>query len=143
MNKSILRLSVLASLFLIAMTINSCSDADQQKGQSINNGMALFETNCSACHQKDGAGLAQLYPPLKNSTYFKANFAKLPCIIRNGLKGSIQVNGNTYDQYMPGIASLSPAEIADISNYVMNNFNEMNKYTNVDEVNKTLASCPQ
>jgi len=105
--------------------------------------MALFETNCSACHQKDGNGLAQLYPPLKNSTYFKANFEKLPCIIRNGLKGSITVNGNTYDSYMPGIASLSPAEIADISNYVRNSFNGLNQYTNTDEVNKTLATCVQ
>jgi mono/diheme cytochrome c family protein len=134
---------MLFSLFSITLFWNSCSDGDQQKGESINNGMNLFVTNCSACHQKDGLGLAQLYPPLKNSSYFKVNYAKLPCIIRNGLKGSITVNGNTYDQYMPGIASLTPAEIADISNYVMNNFNSMNQYTKEDEVSKTLASCTQ
>ena len=94
MNKSSLQFLMLISLVSITLFWNSCSDGDQQKGESINNGMNLFVTNCSACHQKDGLGLAQLYPPLKNSSYFKVNYAKLPCIIRNGLKGPITVNGN-------------------------------------------------
>jgi len=130
-------------LAVLGLFFSACSDGEAEKSQSINNGLNLFVTNCSACHQKDGAGLATLYPPLKNSSYFKANFAKLPCIIHNGLKGSVSVNGSTYDSYMPGIPSLSAAEIADISNYLMNNFNQMNKYTTADEVTKTLASCPQ
>jgi len=128
-------------VLIIALGLNACGGNDQGKGESINNGMALFKTNCSACHQTDGGGLAGLYPPLKNSDYFKANHAKLPCIIRNGLNGEITVNGVKFDQQMPGIGSLSPAEIADISNYVMNNFNELNTYTNTDEVTKTLSTC--
>ena len=139
--KKTLKVFALLLIFMGCFLIYSCSDGESGKGQSINNGMALYKTNCSACHQENGAGLASLYPPLNNSDYFKANHGRLPCIIRNGLKGVIQVNGVSYDQQMPGIGSLTPEEITDISNYVMNNFNQMNKYTNVDEVTKALSSC--
>ncbi len=130
----------IAFMLLISFII-SCSNGDGEKGQSINNGMSLYKTNCSACHQEDGGGLAALYPPLKNSDYLKVNYSKIPCIIRNGLQASIKVNGQAYEQQMLGIASLTPEEITDISNYVMNNFNQMDTYTNAKEVSKTLKTC--
>ncbi len=141
MNRKITLILLSFIAMLIFSSIFYSCGSDQGKGQSINNGLALFKTNCSACHQEDGNGLASLYPPLNNSDYFKKNRTRLPCIIRNGLNGSIKVNGVVYDQQMPGIGSLSPEEIADISNYVSNNFNRMDSYTNPDEVSKVLSSC--
>lgn len=122
--------------------LSACSGGDsQKKAESINAGMTLFKTNCSACHQENGEGIAQLYPPLQGSDLLKATPARIACIVHNGLNGKIVVNGIDYNQVMPGLSGLSQQEVADISNYVLNNFNHLDTYLDADAVTKQWASC--
>lgn len=81
-------------------------------------GERLYERHCANCHQQNGMGLGRLYPPLKNSEYLKKDPAELAGIIRNGIDGSIRVNGNEYDQPMAGNPTLTDLEIAEILTYI-------------------------
>jgi len=122
--------------------LSACSGgASQKKAESINAGLALFKTNCSACHQENGEGIAQLYPPLQGSDLLKGNPAQIACIIHNGLNGKLIVNGVEYNQMMPALAGLTPQESADIANYVLNNFNHLDTYMDADLVSKQWAKC--
>lgn len=83
-------------------------------------GKALYENYCGNCHQSDGEGLGKLIPPLKNADYFKASIPRTVWIMRNGLEGDILVNGQVYNQPMPGNTELTPLELAQISSYLYN-----------------------
>ena len=85
-------------------------------------GKLLYATYCSNCHQRDGTGLAKLYPPLANSDYLMADVSRAACIVRNGQEGSIEVNGIEYNLKMTGLAELKPLEIAEILTYVTNSW---------------------
>jgi mono/diheme cytochrome c family protein len=102
--------------------INACSDTELVSMKRLNNGVKLYEKHCSNCHQADGSGLAQLIPPLKGSDYLAKHALDLPCMIKNGMSGSLQVNGVNYNQAMPANKILSAEDIADICVYVWQKF---------------------
>lgn len=104
-------------------------------------GMELYNTYCAACHQKNGKGLASLYPPLAESDYLMDDLARAACIIKNGQTEEIVVNGQTYNQMMPGVGSLTPLEIAEILTYITNEWGNSKGLTGVKEVEKWLKEC--
>lgn len=104
-------------------------------------GRQLYMTHCSSCHQPDGKGLAKLFPPLAGSDYLDAHFEEVPCIIRNGIKGEVTVNGVVYNQPMPGIPSLKPLDIAEITTYIYNSWGQEKGIVNVKDVEKMLEGC--
>ena len=93
--------------------------------QYFNNGRRIYLDNCSNCHQKDGTGLARLYPPIKDSDYFKENPERTVCIIRNGQTGEIVVNGMSFNQPMPANPELSNLEIAELTTYLYGMWGEV------------------
>lgn len=73
---------------------------------------------CATCHQQNGEGLANAYPPLAGSEYVTGEPARLVAIILHGLQGPITVKGAQYNALMPGLASqLSNEQIAAIATY--------------------------
>ena len=109
---------------------------------NYSDGQFLYKTVCANCHMDDGSGLIGLIPPLANSDYLKENQQNLPCIIRHGLKGQINVNGKQFGgQEMTGILVLTDVEITNICNYVNTNFNNNNKVLSLQEVKTTLENC--
>ena len=111
--------------------------------QYIVEGRDLYLQNCSNCHQKDGKGLGRLYPPLNQSDYMVDNVDNVICLIKNGISGEIVVNGQKYGQPMPGIAELTPLEIAEITTYVYNVWELKEGLIDVKKVEKTLEGCGQ
>lgn len=83
-------------------------------------GKILYENYCANCHQKDGAGLGKLIPPLFESDYMLEDIGRTARIIKNGQKGEIVVNGQIYNQAMPANAKLTNLEIAQIMTYLYN-----------------------
>lgn len=114
-------------LFLILfLLVNSCIE-NQFQNNTVNlaSGYQLYEKNCSNCHQTDGSGLANLYPPLLNADFIKNNPTVIDSIIKYGQKGSIQVNGIEYNLPMPNFNKLSDFEIKQITSYVLVKFNKL------------------
>lgn len=134
-------------LLLASIVILSCGD--QQRGndeqnklrQYIVQGEKLYLLHCANCHQKDGSGLAALFPPLNKSDFLDKNKMQVPCIIRNGLAGAIVVNGKTFNQPMKAIPQLTDLEIAEITTYVLNNWGRNEGIVDVNATAKLLQAC--
>jgi len=106
------------------------------------NGKRLYIDHCSNCHQKDGSGLVRLYPPIDNSDYLKSDPERTICIIRNGLKGEIFVNGISFNQPMPENTKLSNLEIAELVTYLYGAWGNQHTLVKAEEVSEILKRCP-
>jgi cytochrome c551 len=124
-------------LALLLLYIFSCSDESPYK-----QGKKLYTLHCANCHMDQGEGLGALYPPLNQSDYLAINRNDLPCLIRNGLKGEILVNGLVYDLEMPGIPQLTEVEINNLLNYIFTAWDNELEPLQIKEVQKTLSTCP-
>lgn len=91
------------------------------KEERIAKGKQVYVSNCQACHQADGNGIPNSFPPLAKSDYIKGNSSKAISAVVNGLTGQITVNGKSYNSIMPK-QSLSDDEVANVVTYILNNF---------------------
>ena len=82
-------------------------------------GAALFASNCAACHQASGLGVAAVFPPLKGNPVVLARDAKpLELVLLHGLQGKA-IDGVAYPGQMPAFqAQLSDQDLADVATYV-------------------------
>jgi cytochrome c551 len=124
----------------------SCAGGEKEGSskfrQYYNQGEQLYEQHCSNCHQPTGKGLGRIYPPLDSSDYMEKNFESVICLIRNGKKGELIVNGKNFNQPMPGIAVLTDLEIAEITTYIYNTWQHKRGIVEVKEVSSVLDRCP-
>ena len=128
-------------IFLLALSATACQNAEELKTeQYFAEGYQLYTSNCANCHQANGNGMANLYPPLTGSPSLKDK-ALLACIIKSGMKGDISVNGKKFDRPMPANPKLMELEIAEIITYVEMKWNKDSVYTTTEFVNKTLQMC--
>jgi len=79
---------------------------------------------------ENGEGMEAVYPPVAKTDYVQ-DVQKNIDIILNGQNGAITVNGKQYDGSMDPMNYLSDKEIADVLNYVRNNWD--NKYPMITE----------
>ncbi len=135
-------LTALSSALVLMLVTSACQDPEEIKREKyITEGIRLYQLNCTNCHQKDGAGLGSLYPPLAKSDYL-ANKNTVICLIRNGQQGSIVVNGKRYNRVMPAQVQLSDLEVAEITTYVYNKWGDETTISGVKDISKVLVTCP-
>lgn len=89
---------------------------------AIKRGQKVYESTCIVCHQKNGAGVPRLNPPLVKTKYVLGDKAQLAQIVLKGLNQPIEVEGETYNNVMPSFAQLTDEQIADVLTYVRNSF---------------------
>ena len=106
-------------------------------------GKQLYLTHCANCHQKDGSGLAQLYPPLAKSDYLMSDLKRAACIVKNGIEGEMVVSGRTFNQPMPGLPDLTPIEVAEIVTYVSNSWGNEAGISSTRDVSIWLKKCEE
>ena len=106
-------------------------------------GEALYKIHCENCHMQDGKGLKSLIPPLANTTYLTTFRDQIPCILRNGITGQIMVDGMDYNQPMPGNEQLSETDIANLINFIGNNWGNKTPFITPDSVKYYLTNCPK
>jgi mono/diheme cytochrome c family protein len=130
-------------ILLVACTKNDSAKhaASVKNRQYFVQGEQLYATHCSNCHQKNGSGLGLLYPPLNKSDYMDQNFESVVCLIRYGIKGEVVVNGKKFNKEMPGIASLSDLEIAEITTYIYNSWEHHRDSILIQDVTRILNNC--
>lgn len=85
-------------------------------------GKVLFNGTCSTCHQPDGKGIENVFPPLASSDFLMADKIRSIHIVLNGLTGPVRVNGKDFNSVMPAMSQLNDDEIANILTYVRNAF---------------------
>lgn len=142
MRKLFLSSLIIGTLIGVLITVQACQpNVSIETAQYAVNGQKLYTTHCQNCHGAKGEGLGQLYPPLTDSIFLNKHRNQLACIVKNGMKGSIEVSGKKFDNEMPGIPQLNNVEIAYILTYVTTTFgNSTTTYTQ-EEVAKSIASC--
>jgi nitrite reductase (NO-forming) len=86
--------------------------------QQIKAGEQLFSGTCSVCHQGNGQGIENVFPPLAGSDLLAATPKRAVQIALNGLSGPLTVNGKVYNSVMPPMSQLNDDEIANILTYV-------------------------
>lgn len=119
----------------------SCQTAEKIKfEQYYIAGAQIYLTNCANCHQKDGLGLKNLYPPIKNSDFLNDKNSMI-CLIKNGLSGEIKVGGKIYNQPMPANPHLQDLDIAELLTFINKEFRNEEKFITTEEVNKILKEC--
>lgn len=137
-----MRLSVIIALAVAICT--ACTNNSPERDQKLNEnwGANLFKTRCANCHQENGAGLANLYPPIAQSDFLTdANRKKVICLIKNGYNGELVVNGKTYNQAMPANTDMSDEAIAAIATYIYKDFAQKNIEIIPLEVQQSLSEC--
>jgi cytochrome c oxidase subunit II len=87
-----------------ALAQDSPSNADL-----ISAGQAVYETNCSSCHQKNGGGMPPVFPALTGSAVIKGDINAQANLVMGG-KGSMPAFGG----------KLTPVELAQVITYTRN-----------------------
>ena len=85
-------------------------------------GARVYQQNCLACHQADGAGVPSLYPPLQRTSWVRGDEGRLIRLLLNGMRGPINVKGVTYSQVMTPHDFLSDRHLAAVLTYVRSHF---------------------
>lgn len=139
--------SIIAVLSVaIVMIVSACSakrgeDSSVKFEQYYVQGQDLYLKHCANCHQPDGAGLGLVFPPLNKSDFMDNNLEQVLCLMKYGLQGEVTVNGNIYNQAMPGVPSLTDLEVAEIATYIYNTWEHKRGIVPVQEATSALEAC--
>ena len=110
------------------------------KTQQIAAGKVLYNGTCSVCHQNNGEGLPDVFPPLAKSDFLMADKERAIDVVLNGLTGKVTVNGKPYNSVMPPMSQLTNDEVANILTFVMNNWGNEGGVVTAGEVAKVRAT---
>ncbi len=132
---------ILIFLFFCSSCNRAHSDRSVKFQQYYAQGEVLYVKYCSNCHQKSGKGLGLVYPPLNPSDYLEKNFNSVLCQMKYGKKGEMIVNGENYNQPMPGVRSLTELEIAEIATYIYNTWGQQRDLVEITEVQRAMEKC--
>ena len=110
------------------------------KEQQAKAGAVLFNGTCSVCHQANGEGLPDVFPPLAKSDYLVADTTRAIGVVLNGLSGKVTVNGKNYDSVMPPMSQLTDDEVANILTFVNTSWGNDGRAVSAEEVAKIRAT---
>lgn len=105
------------------------------KAEQIEAGKKIYMQACFACHQTNGEGVANAFPPLAKSDYLNADPARSIGVLLKGLSGEIVVNGKKYNSIMPS-QQLSDEEVAHVLTYVYNSWGNNGTVVSPKDVQK-------
>jgi len=111
------------------------------KDEQVTLGKNVFESNCLACHQSNGEGVPNAFPPLAKSDFLNADHNRAIGILLNGRSGPITVNGKNFDSVMPAIA-LNDDQIANVLTYVLNSFGNNGGQVTPSQVKTQRKTAP-
>jgi len=125
---------IFCSIVAFTLFFSSCG------GEQYMQGKRLYKAHCADCHGDAGDGLGKLIPPLAGADYLRDNQQLLPCLLINGMKGEVTVNGSTYNQDMPG-QKYSSVQITNIINYINHAWENDYGVISLPQVETKLLEC--
>lgn len=97
-------------------------DRDLMVAASQGTGAEIYLAQCATCHQGQGGGVPGTFPPLTDSDWVSGDKDRLIATVLHGLQGPIEINGELYDELMPGYAFLDDEDIAALLTFVRSSF---------------------
>lgn len=119
--------------------VEQTPNVQQQASGPEHPGKAVFTKYCLACHQSDGSGVPGMHPPLIQGSWVGKDPKELVAIMMKGLSGKIEVNGETFNGFMPSQAQLTDEEIADVLSYIRSSFGNNFEPVNASFVKKVRS----
>jgi nitrite reductase (NO-forming) len=101
----------------------------------IADGKSIYSTTCFACHQPNGEGLPNAFPPLAKSDFLNADVDRAIGIVIHGKTGEMTVNGKKYNSVMTA-QTLTDDEIANVLTYVYSTWGNSKKEVTKEMVTK-------
>lgn len=108
------------------------------KEERIESGKKLYATICAACHQPNGQGLPNQFPPLAESDFLNADKNRAIRTLIHGRQGEIVVNGKKFNNSMPSFP-FSDEDIANALTFVYYSFGNSGKVVTAQEVHTLRA----
>lgn len=81
-------------------------------------GKAVYNMTCIACHQPEGQGMVNAFPPLDGSDWLTGDPSVPIRIVIAGLQGPVKVNGQDVNSIMPPVAEMDDQKISDVLTFV-------------------------
>jgi nitrite reductase (NO-forming) len=127
----------------VAVAAQAAAQGSLTLEQQVAAGGALFNGTCSVCHQSNGEGLPNVFPPLAKSDFLLADKKRAIGVVLNGRNGPITVNGKEFNSVMPPMSQLNPDEIANILTYVLNTWGNAGGHVSAADVTAVRNSTPR
>jgi len=128
------RIIVLLALFVSLTSLYSVPQkAKFDLKASITRGKEVYNTYCISCHQEQGEGIEDIYPPVAKADYLMADKKRSILQVLKGANGEMKVNGKMYNAEMTGF-DLSNEDTGDVLNYIRNSFGNKGDAVTPDEV---------
>lgn len=129
---------ILSSIVLCGILLMACASKEKNHDvtlkESIIRGGIIYKDFCVVCHQTNGEGVENAFPPLANSDYLMSKRKESIKAVKFGQTGEITVNGKTYNNAMAPLG-LYDEEVADVLNYITNSWgNKNDQIFTVEEV---------
>jgi len=124
-----------------AITFASFIFQDSDLEESKKRGEKIYMSYCITCHLDKGQGIPGAFPPLANSDYLMADKERAIRTILNGLTEEITVNGQVYFGEMTP-QDLNDREVADVLNFIMNNWGNNGETVLESEVTNARKIMP-
>jgi mono/diheme cytochrome c family protein/glucose/arabinose dehydrogenase len=122
--------------------------AAEEKAFKLGREIYFRDAHCATCHQADGKGIANIYPPLAKSNWLEDD-ERLTKILLKGLWGPITVNGQHFDPTkgvppMMGYGGLlNDEEAAAVLSYVRLSFGNNGKLVSPATVKKVREATKE
>ena len=107
--------------------------AAKSKDERIKLGAEVFSNNCQACHQENGEGVPDAFPPLAKSDYLNADKMRAIKTVTGGLEQKLVVNGKEFNGVMPAW-DLSDEDIANVLTFVYSKWGNAGHEVTPEEV---------
>jgi mono/diheme cytochrome c family protein len=99
-----------------AVPVQSVLQASMARGKQV------YLQQCLACHMATAIGVEGMNPPLIKTKIVLGDKPTLVKIVLNGMKGNVDIDGDTYHGVMAPHSDLTDQQIADVLTYVRNSF---------------------
>ena len=109
--------------------------------EQVKDGKNIYGNTCFACHQAEGQGIPNAFPPLAKSDFLNANPSRAIDAVLHGLTGEITVNGKKYNSVMTS-QNLTDQEISDVMTYVYNSWGNNKTVISPEMVKTRRAITP-
>jgi mono/diheme cytochrome c family protein len=108
---------------LSATTVNKTTTSSSKIPEStIAAGKAIYSQYCVVCHQPEGTGMQNVFPPLaKSKNVLGAKPVSIMNTLLKGMSGK-EIDGEAYNGVMPSFDFLTDEQIANVLTFVRNSF---------------------